>query len=178
MSDMHAVLAATSLEVALPLGVPLFAGVVAWWANGVRAERTRLQQLYADAFSAIVSYQEFPYAIRRRRAPAPGQEAVANEERLRISEALQTVQEALSNYRAQISNESAAVSQRYDDLVHKTREIAGKEMHKAWEAPPVSDDPAMNTAHIDYSGLATPEKLYLNEVRAKVTFIGTARRGL
>lgn len=45
------------------------AGVFTWFMNGVRAERTRLQALYADAYSAVVSYQEFPYLIRRRRAP-------------------------------------------------------------------------------------------------------------
>lgn len=120
------VLATSWLEIALPLGVPLVAGVVAWWANGVRSERTRLQTLYADAFSAIVSYQEFPYAIRRRRAPLPGQEGIPNEERLRISEALQTVQEALGNYRAQISTESSAIFATYDVLVRRTGTSLGR----------------------------------------------------
>jgi hypothetical protein len=164
------VLAASWLEVALPLAVPLFAGVVAWWANGIRAERTRLQQLYADAFSAIVSYQEFAYAIRRRRAPLPGQHGIGGEERLRISQALEAVQQALGNYRAQLSTESAAISTTYDVLVNKTREVAGRTMHEAWEAPPLDNDAGMNIAHIDYSKLAEPEEHYLEAVRREVTF--------
>jgi signal transduction histidine kinase len=76
------------------------AGVVTWFVNGVRAERARLQKLYADAYSAVVSYQEFPYVIRRRRAPTAGHEEIGGEERLRISDALHTVQQALNNYLA------------------------------------------------------------------------------
>jgi hypothetical protein len=164
------VVATSWLEVALPLGIPGLFGVIAWWANGARSERTRLQKLYADAFSAVVSYQEFPYVIRRRRAPLAGQDGIANEERLRISEALQAVQEALNNYRAQISTESAAISVQYEALVGKTRQIAGKEMHEAWEAPPLDNDAGMNIAHIDYTQLAEPEKHYLDAVKTDVTF--------
>jgi hypothetical protein len=172
------VLAASSLEIGLPLAVPLVAAVVAWWANVIRAERTRLQRLYADAFSAVVSYQEFPYVIRRRRAPLAGQEDVPNEERLRISQALQAVQEALANYRAQISTESSAISAKYDALVGRTRMIAGKAMHDAWEAPPLDNDAGMNIAHIDYSKLAEPEREYLDAVKKDVTFTMIASAGL
>lgn len=171
-------LASTTLEIALPLAVPLLAGVVAWWANGVRAERTRLQQLYADAFSAVVSYQEFPYAIRRRRAPIQGKEAIAGEERLRISQALQSVQEALANYRAQISTESAAISATYDVLVRRTRDVAGGEMRKAWESTPVNSDDAMNITHIDYSKLAEYEQHFLQAVRREVGFKAIAFAGV
>jgi hypothetical protein len=172
------VLAASSLEIGLPLAVPLLAGVVAWWANSVRAERTRLQKLYADAFSAVVSYQEFPYVIRRRRAPLPGQENIPNEERLRISQALQVVQEALANYRAQISTESSMISARYDALVSRTRTIAGKAMHEAWQVPPLDNDAGMNITHIDYSKLADPERQYLDAVKKDVTFTMIATAGL
>jgi hypothetical protein len=164
------VIATSWLEIALPLGIPALTGVVAWWANGARSERTRLQKLYADAFSAVVSYQEFPYVIRRRRAPLAGQESIPNEERLRISEALQAVQEELNNYRAQISTESSAISAKYEALVGKTRQIAGKEMHEAWEAPPLDNDAGMNITHIDYSQLEGPEKQYQDAVKEHVTF--------
>jgi hypothetical protein len=172
------VLAASSLEIGLPLAVPLVAGVAAWWANGIRAERTRLQKLYADAFSAVVSYQEFPYVIRRRRAPLPGQEEIPNEERLRVSQALQAVQEALANYRAQISTESSAISAKYDALVSRTRTVAGKAMHEAWEVPPLDNDAGMNIGHIDYSKLAEPEREYLAAVKKDVTFTMIASAGL
>lgn len=98
-------------------------GVLTWFANGIRTERTRLQQLYADAYSAVISYQEFPYAIRRRRAPGPGQKQLGNEERLRISTALHAVQESLNNYVAQISTESRPVYERYAKLVAETRRV-------------------------------------------------------
>jgi hypothetical protein len=165
------VLATTWLEVALPLGVPGVFGVVAWWANGARSERTRLQKLYADAFSAVVSYQEFPYVIRRRRAPETGQESLGNEERLRISEALQQVQEALNNFRAQITTESEAVSAKYEILVTKTREVAGTDMHDAWEAPPLDNDAGMNITHLDYAELKQPEEDYLTAVKTDVSFM-------
>lgn len=117
-------------DVSLPTVVPLIVlavtsigGVLTWWVNGIRSERARLQTLYADAYAAVVSYQEFPFMIRRRRAPLPGQEQIANDERIRIADALQAVQEKLSNYTAQIRAESTEVSATYDALVHKTRLI-------------------------------------------------------
>lgn len=100
------------------------AGVVTWFVNGVRAERARLQKLYADAYSAIVSYQEYPYIIKRRRAPTPEHPEIASEERLRISAGLHRVQEALNNYAAQISTESDAVSEKYTELVRRTRDLS------------------------------------------------------
>ena len=146
------------------------AGVVTWFVNGVRAERTRLQTLYADAYSAVVSYQEFPYVIRRRRAPTPGHEEIGGEERLRISDALHTVQEALNNYRAQISTESQGVSAQYDALVRETRRIAGTYMHKAWDTAPLDNDAGMNITDIDYTDLRAPQDDYLEAVKRDMTF--------
>jgi hypothetical protein len=123
-------------------------GVVTWFVNGVRTERTRLQKLYADAYSAVVSYQECPYVIHRRRAPTPDHPEIGGEERLRIADALHPVQEALNNYLAQISTESNAVSAKYNALVTETRRIAGTYMHKAWDAAPLDNDSGMNIAGI------------------------------
>src|SRR5436190_21844341 len=106
-------LANVSLATVIPLialAVTTAGGVLTWWGNGVRSERTRLQALYADAYAAVVSYQEFPFMIHRRRAPLPGKEEIANDERVRIADALQAVQEKLSNYTAQIKTESTEVS--------------------------------------------------------------------
>jgi hypothetical protein len=146
------------------------AGVVTWFVSGVRAERTRLQQLYADAYSAVVSYQEFPYMISRRRAPTRGHEGIGGEERLRISAAIQSVQEALNNYAAQISMESKVVSAKYESLVGETRHIAGTYMHKAWAAPPLDDDAGMNVGDIDYGQLRALLADYLEAVKADMTF--------
>lgn len=145
------------------------AGVLTWFANGVRAERTRLQKLYADAYSAVVSYQEFPYVIRRRRAPTPGHEEISGEERLRISAALHAVQEELNNYRAQISTESKAVSAKYDALIGETRRIAGTYMHKAWDAAPLDNDAGMNVTDIDYTVLRAPQDDYLEAIKKDMT---------
>jgi hypothetical protein len=146
------------------------AGVVTWFVNGVRTERTRLQKLYADAYSAVVSYQEFPFVIRRRRAPTPDHQEIAGEERLRIAGALHTVQEALNNYSAQISTESKAVSETYDALVSETRRVAGTYMHEAWDAAPLDNDTGMNITGIDYKDLRTPQDDYLDAVKKDMTF--------
>jgi hypothetical protein len=146
------------------------AGVVTWFVNGVRAERTRLQKLYADSYSAVVSYQEFPYVIRRRRAPTAEQPEIGGEERLRITGALHAVQEELNNYSAQISTESKTVSTKYDLLVSKTRQIAGMYMHEAWDATPLDNDAGMNIAGIDYKELRTPQDDYLEAVKQDMTF--------
>jgi hypothetical protein len=167
------VIVATSVWTTVPIVVgalSALAGVVTWFVNGVRAERARLQTLYADAYSAVVSYQEFPYIIRRRRAPGPGDVQLANEERLRISTALHAVQEALNNYLAQISMESSAVSERYEVLVRETREVAGGYMRHAWQAPALDNDAGMNIAGIDYGGLASPKDEYLEAVTTDMTF--------
>ena len=161
--------------VALIVGLASAVGaVLTWWLNGVRAERTRLQKLYAAAFAAVVSYQEFPYVIRRRRAPLPGHEEIGNDERLRISGALSAVQEALNNYRAQIRTEASTVSERYDALVTETRRVAGGYMHDAWRDPPLDNDAGMNVAHVDYSALEEPQQQYLDATQTDLRFFRVA----
>ena len=174
-------LADVSLAAAVPLivlAVTSAGGVVTWWANGVRSERARLQALYADAYAAVVSYQEFPFMIRRRRAPLPGNEGIANDERIRIADALQAVQQQLSNYTAQIRTESTEVSTRYEDLVHKTRLIAGSYMRGAWKAPPLDHDAGMNISDINYDELEQPQAEYLEAIRDNLRFwrVASVRR--
>ncbi len=166
-------LADASLATVIPLivlAVTTGGGVVTWWANGVRSERARLQALYADAYAAVVSYQEFTFMIRRRRAPLRGHEEIANDERIRIAEALQAVQENLSNYIAQISTESTKVSTKYDALVHKTRLIAGSYMREAWNAPPLDNDAGMNISDINYHELERPQAAYLDAMKDDLRF--------
>ncbi len=163
-------LADVSLATVIPLialAVTTAGGVVTWWANGVRNERARLQALYADAYAAVVSYQEFLFMIRRRRAPLPGNEGIANDERVRIADALQ---EKLSNYTAQIRAESTGVSAKYDALVHKTRLIAGSYMREAWKAPPLDNDAGMNISDINYHELEEPRAEYLDAMKDNLRF--------
>ncbi len=166
-------MANVSLATVIPLialAVTTAGGVLTWWANGVRSERARLQALYADAYAAVVSYQEFPFMIRRRRAPLPGHEEIANDERVRISDALQAVQEKLSNYTAQIRTESPEVSTKYDALVHETRVIAGSYMREAWKKPPLDNDAGMNIGDINYDELKQPQAEYLDAMKANLGF--------
>ena len=166
-------LANVSLVTVIPLivlAVTSIGGVVTWWANGVRSERARLQALYADAYAAVVSYQEFPFMIRRRRAPLPGHEEIPNDERIRIADTLQGVQERLSNYTAQIRTESTEVSAKYDALVHRTREIAGSYMREAWKAPPLDNDAGMNIGDIHYDELKQPQVEYLDAMKKNLRF--------
>ncbi len=166
-------LASVSLATVLPLialAVTTAGGVVTWWANGIRSERARLQTLYADAYAAVVSYQEFPFMIRRRRTPLPGHEEIANDERIRIADALQAVQEKLSNYTAQIKAESTEVSAKYDVLVHETRLIAGSYMREAWKAPPLDNDAGMNISDINYDALKQPQTDYLDAMKDNLRF--------
>lgn len=148
-------------------------GIIAFltfWAAGVRQERSRRQQLYADALAALVAYREFAYVIRRRRGPIPGHEEIAGEERVRISEALREVQKDVAFHSAWIKAEPASVAARYADLVEQTRRLAGGYMHDAWNADPLNDDAGMNIPDIDYMPLAAYETAYLDAVRRALTF--------
>lgn len=90
----------------------------------------------------------------------------------------QQVQEALNNFRAQITTESEAVSAKYEILVTKTREVAGTDIHDAWEAPPLENDAGMNITHLDYAELKQPEEDYFTAVKTDVSlmrlFVGAA----
>lgn len=171
---------ATSVWTIVPVVVGVFTaagGVVTWFVGGVRTERTRLQTLYADAYSAVVSYQEYPYIIRRRRAPTAEHPEIAGEERLRISAGLHGVQEELNNHLAQISTESDAVSEKYTRLVRSTREVAGTYMNEAWKGPALNNDAGMNI-RLDYAELREPQDEYLDAVKTDMTFWRVAWVGL
>jgi hypothetical protein len=145
--------------------------LISLWVNGIRQERARRQRLYADALAALVAYREFAYVIRRRRAPVPGHEEIAGEERVRISEALREVQRDVEYHRAWIKTEPAtAVATTYDALAKETRRVAGGYMHDAWQADPLDNDAGMNIPDIDYSPLAEYDTAYLNAVSRALTF--------
>jgi hypothetical protein len=134
--------------------------VVGIWINGLRADRSRRRELYARGLAATLAYREFPYAIRRRRADAPG------EERVRLSEALREVQQELAYCEAWMRTEpSGRVTTEYRNLVEKTRDVAGSYMHEAWESDPLEVDAGMNVPDIDYTALVSFEEAYLDAVK-------------
>ena len=157
-------IAASALGAAgISAGVAAVIGLLTLWVAGVRAERARRRELYAEALAATMAYREFPYAIRRRRK----EEGERSAERVRISEALREVQHDLSQYQALMRIERATkVASAYQTLISKTREIAGGYMKDAWQDDPVQTDADMNMrVPLDYSVLDKYVQNYLDAVK-------------
>lgn len=138
--------------------------VITMWSarrKGREEERNRVRTTFAEAFAAYSSYKEFPYAIRRRRADAPG------EERVRLSEELREVQANLAYHVAWTSVELEVVGAAYANLVREMRRVVGAAMHDAWKAQPNDSDEGMNIplSVIDLSALSEYETAYLDAVR-------------
>ena len=150
-----------------PQTVVLIGGVVAAivamlgvWINGLRAERQRRRELYADALEATYAYREFAYVVRRRNPDKPA------EERIRISEALREIQRDLNKYEALMKIERCtAVAVAYRNLVAETREIAGGYMHDSWKTGGAERDEQMNIADIDFTRIDPFETAYLDAVK-------------
>src|SRR5687768_275002 len=78
-------------------------------ARSTRIDRQR--QLFASAFEAIVTYREYPFIVRRRRADR------AEEERQRISDQLSSLQASLNSYQARLVVECRTVGAAYKNLL-------------------------------------------------------------
>lgn len=88
------------IVVGLPGVIALLARVLdGVWASRRDAEARR-RSTFADAYAAVVAYAEFPYVVRRRRASAP------EDERIRISTELRSVQERIAHHCAWLYTES------------------------------------------------------------------------
>lgn len=160
-------MAASALSAAgISAGVAAAVGLVTLWVAGLRAERARRRGFYADALAATMTYRESPYAIRRRRHEQEHRSA----ERVRISETLWEIQRDLSQYTALMRIERAEkVVSAYNNLVAKTREIAGGYMKDAWDAEPIETDAEMNMeVPLDYSVLDSYVQAYLDAVKQDV----------
>jgi hypothetical protein len=115
-----------------------------------------LSVVFSEAFTACVIYAEFPYVIRRRNPES------AAEERLRISSELREVQSDIAYYRVWLRAESVSVADRYDDLVAATRQIAGREMHEAWNEKAVATDSEMNMPDLGLGELEQYRENYVS----------------
>ena len=127
------------------------------WLTGHRDRANRRRELLSKAFSSAVAYREFPYVVRRRRSGSP------EDERIRISTELRKVQEDISYYSSWLATESRHISEAYDALVSRLREVAGTEIHKAWTEPPVQCDEEMNMNNLGLGVLKEQEKAFLLE---------------
>ena len=127
------------------------------WLTGHRDRTNRRRDILSKAFSSAVAYKEFLYVVRRRRSSSP------EDERIRISTELRKVQEDIAYYSSWITTESQHVSEAYNKLVSRLREIAGAEIHKAWTDPPVQTDDEMNIDDLGLGVLKDDEREFLLE---------------
>ncbi len=122
--------------------------------------RERRRRTYADALGACLEYKEYVFAIYRR--GKKDREA----ERLRISSGLMDVQKRIAHHQAWLMTESKAVSAAYEKLVKCLRKVAGGEMKKAWNTPPITRDSQMTIGPpIDWSELDDEVASYVKAVR-------------
>jgi hypothetical protein len=128
------------------------------WLTGRRERANRRRDIFSKAFTAAVAYEEFPYVVRRRRTSAP------EDERIRISTELRKVQQDISYYSAWLFTESRHVSEAYETLIRKLRELAGKEIQSAWNQEPVGSDAEMNMPDLGLGALKPFKQAYLHEV--------------
>lgn len=139
-----------------------FAGVMIklWW-DARSARRERLRELYAGGWAAVQAYKEMAFAIRRRNIDnRPG-------ERVRLSEAMRTIQKDISYYEALIGRErSGRVAAEYRGLVAKTREIAGGIIRRSWNEEPITSDSQMHSSEVaaELGALKPFEDGYMNAV--------------
>ena len=128
------------------------------WLSGHRERVNRHRDVFSKAFASVVAYSEFPYVVRRRRSSNP------EDERIRISTELRKVQEDISYYSAWLSTESRFVSEAYDALVLKLREVAGGAIRDAWCESAIDNDSEMNMPDLGLGGLEPVKQAYLEEV--------------
>lgn len=130
------------IAAALAPTVTLWIFIVQQWIAGRRDQHARRRERFAQAYEAVVEYQEFPYVVRRRRTSAP------EEERIRISTEMRRTQERLGFHLAWLTTESGHVARAYERLVAELRRHAGSAVHDAWLEDPIRDDSGMNVADV------------------------------
>ncbi len=131
--------------------------------SGWRDRTARQRQEFSKALAACVAYEEFPYVVRRRKSNAP------QDERIRISSELSIIQRELAYYSAWLAIESNYVSQAYEKLIAKLREIVGAKIREAWLTPPIDSDSGMNMPDLGLSTLKPFKEAYLLEVAYRLS---------
>lgn len=134
--------------------------------SGFKDRQARHREVFSKALTACTRYQEMPYVVRRRRTSDP------EGERIRISEELRGIQEDLTFYSAWTLTESKDVGSAYAELVHQTREVAGKAVRGAWNEAPVQRDEDMNMPDLGLGALDEARTKYLAAVSRRLRFLG------
>jgi hypothetical protein len=135
--------------------VALAVSLATFFLSGRRARLDRQRQVFADAFSAVAEYREYPFMVRRRDPAEPAQE------RKRISSDLSQVQARLNGFVARLRVEDPYVGALYADLVAATRRVAGKFIREAWNSEPVAVDAQIHSPGWDMSELDAYDDPYL-----------------
>lgn len=138
--------------------------------NSRRDRKIRQREEFSKAFAACVSYEEFPYIVRRRRSSA------SEDERIRISTELSQTQKEIAYYSAWLSCESREVSVAYENLVANLRGIVGSKIKEAWQAQPILSDAGMNMPDLGLGSLKPYKQAYLNEVSRCLSWCPKIRR--
>lgn len=145
--------------------------------GGRQKTRLRRREAFSEAFEWCVSYKEFPYVTRRRRASTP------EDERIRISGEMRRVQERISYYSVWIAAENRKVAATFNALVTQLRRVAGGQVHQAWKVTPVANDEDMNMPDLGLGELREYEEAYLeavfralHPVRARLQLLGRVIR--
>jgi hypothetical protein len=125
---------------------------------GRRARLDRQRQVFADAFSAVMTYREYPFIVRRRNKD------LLTSERQRISSELSAVQADLNAFKARLRVEAPYVGECYAALVDETRRIAGRFITEAWDSPPAADDARVHNPGWDFGALMAYDDAYLRAV--------------
>jgi hypothetical protein len=139
------------------------------WVTERRARQDRQRQLFAEAFEACIAYREFVYIVRRRANDSA-------EERVRISGALSAVQQRLRAAEARLRVEAPRVAVSYTRLIASTRRVAGVQIKRGWEMPPLAPEETGNISDVDFSSLVGDEDAYLDAVRSHLSLIRSILR--
>jgi hypothetical protein len=153
-AGLSSAVTAATIAGAISLFALALNAIISNWRDRISRQR----QEFSKAFVACVSYEEFPYIVRRRRSDSP------QEERVRISSELSNIQRELAYYSAWLAIESKSVSKAYEELIAKLKEIVGAKIHEAWEIPPIESDSDMNMPDLGINALKPLKETYLREV--------------
>jgi hypothetical protein len=155
------VLAVTPAEAAvIGAGAAAIVNLIGIAALGVRGDRRRRREFYANALEATLAYREFAYAVPRRNRKDRAAE------RVRLSEAMRHVQRDLSRAEALLRIERATdVYVAYVQLVRKTRQVAGGYIRESWKQPPIRRDQEVNVDRpLDFSAIDPYQEAFLRAV--------------
>jgi hypothetical protein len=135
--------------------VALAVSLATFFLSGRRARLDRQRQVFADAFTAVAEYREYPFIVRRRDPAGSAQE------RKRISSDLSQVQASLNGFIARLRVEDPHFGARYADLVAATRRVAGQLIREAWNSEAVAVDAQIHSPAWDMSELDAHDDAYL-----------------